>query len=281
MTRPNFLTTKVLQLLLLTILLGIMTTLLAGLIPLTRLLPGPEARAAGTIDVTTTADEYDTSGSGNGCSLREAIESINTSSSFGGCNNPGNAADTIQLQANTYILSIPGGPAGNSNPVGDLDVQESMTIRGAGSTQTVISTTTLFNDRVFNLSSGGNNFNATITIEAMTIQGGKIYSGGGGGVGIYVFGPNSLLTLSDVVIENNLGGGIFHEAGVLNLYNVTIRNNQATGWNGGGLYVTSGKIILTNVTLSGNQADLGGAIYIYDYAHGFATNGGAPQKLYC
>ena len=52
---------------------------LAGLLPVA----GPPTPAhAGTIQVTTTGDEL---GTGAGCSLREAIQSANQGSGFGGC----------------------------------------------------------------------------------------------------------------------------------------------------------------------------------------------------
>jgi CSLREA domain-containing protein len=56
----------------------------------------------GTINVTTTADEF---GTGGACSLREAVEAIDTGGDFGGCVNTGGTADTIQLQALTYTLT--------------------------------------------------------------------------------------------------------------------------------------------------------------------------------
>jgi len=62
--------------------------------------PAAVVHSAGTINVTTTTDEFNNIPNAN-CSLREAIQSINTNSSFGGCSNPGEA-DTIQLGANTY-----------------------------------------------------------------------------------------------------------------------------------------------------------------------------------
>jgi CSLREA domain-containing protein len=274
--RANF-QTKTFQLVLIMTLAGLMLAAGVGLIPLPPLLPGPEAHAAGTINVTTTGDEYNTSGSGSGCALREAIESVNTSSSFGGCSNPGNAADTIQLQAMTYTLSIPrptSPPFDDSNAVGDIEPKQSMTIRGVGSEQTVISTTTAFNDGVFYIASGF--VNATIGIEAVTIQGSKPPYGSGG-ISIFMYGVNPVLTLVDVVIQNNKVGGIYHFGGLLSLNDVTIRNNEST-FGGGGLYSETGAVIMNNVTLYGNRANSvfgeasGGAIYINDYPATYATN---------
>src|SRR5215218_9609084 len=62
--------------------------------------------AAG-IAVTTTADEFNTTGTGAGCSLREAIQAANTDAAFGGCS-AGAGTDTINLPAGTYTLSLTG-----------------------------------------------------------------------------------------------------------------------------------------------------------------------------
>ncbi len=113
------------------------------------------AYAAGTINVTTFADEYNTTPNGT-CSLREAVQSIIYDSSFGGCTNPGNAADTVQLQAGTYTLTRIASGSLSTNSVGSLYVANyqasddfTVNILGAGSDQTVIGTTGSFDDRVF------------------------------------------------------------------------------------------------------------------------------------
>ena len=54
------------------------------------------ARAAGTITVTTTADEY---GAGAACSLREAVRTANDGANFGGCALSGTQPFTISLPA--------------------------------------------------------------------------------------------------------------------------------------------------------------------------------------
>jgi uncharacterized repeat protein (TIGR01451 family)/CSLREA domain-containing protein len=276
MTHQNLLT-KTFQLISMVVLVGSIFAVGAGFI--LHLLPRPVARAAGTIDVTTTSDEYDTSGSGSGCSLREAIESINTSSSFGGCNNPANAADTIQLQAMTYTLSIPyptSPPFDDSNMTGDIEPKKSMTILGAGSRQTVITTTATYNHGVFHPGPVSPN-SVIIIIEGMTIQGGKS-NGVGGGIFVPASAANSMLILTDVIIENNrsgFGGGIYLESGTLILNEVIIRNNRATGGSfshGGGILLVSGDVSLNNVTLEGNQANSGGAIFVNDYLTTFLTN---------
>ena len=88
----------------------------------------------GTITVNTTADEY---GTGASCSLREAIESANTDSDFGGCTRVGTTPYAINIPAGTYNVDIAGSDE-DDNVDGDLDIKVSMNFVGAGADQTTI-----------------------------------------------------------------------------------------------------------------------------------------------
>ena len=190
----------------------------------------------GTINVTTTADEF---GTGAACSLREAVEAINTGGSYGGCVNTGGTADTIQLQALTYTLTLLAAGNYSTNAQGSLYIyQESVTIRGAGAQQTVIQGGASFDDRVFHIDD--TSVGPTVAMEGLTIQGGNSPADGGG---IYAYMPG--------------GSG----TSTLTLVDVVLRDNQAAG-NGGGLGTHYGPgIILRDVTITGNEADFGGGIY--------------------
>ena len=107
--------------------------------------------AAASITVTTTNDELNTD---SACSLREAIQAVNTASGVSGCA-AGSGNDTILLPAGTYTLTIAGGNE-NNNATGDLDifptssaVPRTLTIQGSGATTTVVDGNQL--DRVFHL----------------------------------------------------------------------------------------------------------------------------------
>jgi len=113
---------------------GLRYTIGLSLVLSAALLPSP-AMAAATIDVTTNADEFDTSGAGTGCGLREAVQAANTDAAFGGCG-AGSGADTIRLKATTYLLSRHGSGAGNIT--GDLDVLGDATILGKSRATTII-----------------------------------------------------------------------------------------------------------------------------------------------
>ena len=136
--------------------------------------------------------------------------------------------------------------------------------------------------------------NSTITISGGTLSGNKAKNAGGGiyaggnsiiglsggtlsnntatnnGGGIYATGNNKI-TLSGGTIgsesENSAnsasnGGGIYYDAGELNITGGTVCGNAATS-NGGGIYaVNSSKIILSNGSVSGNKANSnGGGIF--------------------
>jgi CSLREA domain-containing protein len=230
------------------------------------------AYAQGTINVTTTADEWNTGGA---CSLREAIQAINTGASYGGCDNAGGTADTIQLQALTYTLTRLASGSYSTNAQGSLYINDkSVTIRGAGAQQTVINGSASFDDRVFYIGAYGI---AAVSMEGLTIQGGNSPADGGG---IYAMMPGgsgaSTLTLVDVVLRDNEAAGNGGGLGTLwgpsiTLRSVTITANKAAF--GGGIYneqrygldydsYPSQELQMTNVTISGNEAqNSGGGLY--------------------
>ena len=128
---------------------SIRVMLVAGMSVLLMALSVLPASAQGTINVTTTLDEFSDPGPDTGCSLREAVEAISTGASYGGCDNSSGNADTIQLQAATYTLTRLA--LGNNywNDTGSLYIYDvSVTIRGAGASQTVIEGSASFDDRI-------------------------------------------------------------------------------------------------------------------------------------
>ncbi len=209
--------------------------------------------SSATITVTTTADEF---GTGAGCSLREAIQSANTNTDFGGCTHTGTYGDdTIVVPSGTYTITIDVGGTEDLNTEGDLDINSSLTISGAGAGSTIINGngTTTF-DRVFHITGA-----YTVTISGVTIR-----NGASDGAGIY--NHNGNLTISSSVLSNNGvfcaggGGGILNDGGAVTITSSTLSNN-CVGGGGGGLYNSSGTVTIAGSTvIAGNVANTGGGI---------------------
>jgi hypothetical protein len=226
---------------------------LAALLTLAML--GGQPVSAATLAVT---DCGDTGGPGQ---LRTAIVAAT----------PG---DTITVPACVITLALAAG--------GQLTINKSLTITGAGPTQTILDGGGV--TRVLNVSSG------TVTLAGLTIRNGNGNGTFGGGVlnnggtltlrsaivtnnhagssggGILNLNPSGSLTVTDSVISNNqamgggAGGGGIMANGTLTLANTTISGNSA-GLAGGGL-VVSGTATATNLTVSGNTSPRGGGIEV-------------------
>jgi CSLREA domain-containing protein len=220
---------------------------------------------AATITVTTTVDELTDPGPGTGCSLREAIQAANTDTAFGGCP-AGSGTDVITLPAGIYILTI--GGVDDTNAGGDLDILTSLTINGAGLSNTIINGNGgVTTDRTINVLGTG----AAVSISGVTIAGGRT---GGLGGGILNSGTNTTLTVTDSRLTGNSagnGGGISNATGdTVVVSNTTFDGNVTTSVGGGGL-INSGIVTITSSTFSGNTAPINGG--------GINTQGGGTTSV--
>ncbi|MFN8595361.1 MAG: choice-of-anchor Q domain-containing protein [Anaerolineae bacterium] len=224
----------------------------------------PVAQAA-LITVNTTADEYNTDGD---CSLREAIIAANTDTAVDACP-AGNGADTIDLPAGMYVLSI-APTTGDDAASGDLDITANLTIAGSGPVVTTIEANGL--DRVLEVSNG-----SQVSISRLTLQGGNTTTTGSavrltgsstlnltavrvttnvGSAAIYVINGSNLKVFGSR-IENNTSGGVYLQPNVIaNIRDSTLSNNTSSL--GGGAIYSLGTLALVNSTLSGNTADSSG-----------------------
>lgn len=225
---------------------------------------------AATIAVTTTTDELANPGPGTGCSLREAIQSVNGAANYGGCTNTGAAygtSDTINVPTGTYTTTIVGTDE-NSNATGDYDILNSVSIVGAGSsTTTMDGNGGVINDRVFDVIGA-----ITVSFSGVTITNGKANNCApapglpscGGGIlneGGTVNITNSTISSSSTVGDGADGGGIFNSGttGTVNITNSTISGNSTYY---GGAFAGGGAITVINSTITGNNASYyGGGIY--------------------
>ncbi|MEO7910466.1 MAG: tandem-95 repeat protein [Roseiflexaceae bacterium] len=209
---------------------------------------------AATINVTTFADNLTDNGD---CSLREAIQAANTNTAVDVCP-AGSDADTIQLSAGTYNLSL-GNITGDEdqNKTGDLDINDiggNLTIRGVDASTTSI-TNIVALDRVMHILP-----NTTVTLSGVSINNGHSSQNGGA-----VFNKGTLI-LHSVVIQNSSadgnGGGLFNDAGTVTIHDGTINNNQSQ--HGGGIYNNNGTVTLDTCIVNNDQASAaghGGGIY--------------------
>ncbi len=220
----------------------------------------PSAWAA-SITVTTTADEYDTAGSGAGCSLREAITSANNDAQFGGCA-AGSGADVINFAVNgTFAITRNPGPDENSNVSGDFDLLSNVTISGNGAGVTIIDG--LSADRVLDAAPLGGAA-ITVGLSGVTIRNGKAFSDNFNvGGGMYISGSVTA-TIANSIIANNQSvassGGAIENRGSLSLNSVTMQGNSAFAL--GGAINNIGALTVSNSSFTSNSAESGGALFI-------------------
>ncbi len=239
-------------------------TVAASLLSL--ILVAPAAAAPKTYDVDRIDDDATQTactGAANDCTLRGAIIAANA--------NPG--ADTINLPAGTYTLSIAGADE-DLAATGDLDITDDLTITGAARATTIVDGGQ--KDRVFQTDPAGGG-TITVTIQNLTIQNGKSSDAGtsGGGGGIRNGASSSPTTggtlhLINVLVTNNTttagvyGGGISND-GVMTIANSFISGNTAGGHGGGIVQGDIGSLSISNTTISGNHAanpgGVGGALF--------------------
>lgn len=215
-----------------------------------------------TIIVNTTADELNSDGD---CSLREAIQSANTSSAVDGCVISGSGDLVVSVPAGNYFITL--GSAGeDANAGGDFDLLASMTIQGAGAGSTVLDAN-LF-DRLFDIDPA-HSVSISVTIANMTLQNGRPPLGSSGG-GVRNF-DDSLTVQDSVVADGRLtgnstllahGGGIFSGGGfstglgIVHVLDSTIEDNSSTFGSGGGIYNDGGLVNVSGSTIIGNSAQI-------------------------
>ncbi len=229
----------------------------------------PEAAQAALINVTTTADEYDSTPNAT-CSLREAIRTANDNADFGGCTHTGPFnIENIFIPAGTYVLTRAGIDE-DLNATADLDVTSSLNLNGNSAATTTIQGGTGYSGRILHVLSG------TVTVQNMTIRDGNVPNGrAGGGVRTE---PGSTTTMFNVVVGLNTAdgnaGGILNR-GTMTLNSCAVTNNQtlnAVG-GGGGIFNSPGASLTINDGRILNNETLG------DPSHGGGIHNDAGATL--
>lgn len=200
------------------------------------------------------------------CSLRGAIRRANLV----------DGPHTITLPAGTYTIStLATKGAGEDNDLkGDLDIAQTITINGAGTDSTVItsdeSVPLAERDRIFHVLPAGN-----LTVRDVSIRRGGNGTEEGGGV--LNEGPLTLERVSVRLNEQDTGGGLaIHNAAVIR--DSLIFSNQA--YTGAGIYIQGSTsspftVSIQNTTISSNQtyaqSGAGGGIWFYSPSSGTAV----------
>ena len=231
----------------------------------------------------TTTDPDDgvrcSSGSGETCTLRDAITFVNNDASD---NIASGKSDTIMLPARTYTLTWQAGTTdANTNSLTHLEVLGPVSIIGAGSSTTIINANQ--NDTVFTINPGpfgsfnpsGDSYVFDMSIFGVTIENGKntnnLNNNGfanyvGGGLNWDAFGTGNLTLTNTDVINNSVlwgpGGGIWAQnsagggTGALALTGGSVSSNS-TPENGGGVYVATPAAVTlaTNTVFNANVSN--------------------------
>ena len=205
--------------------------------------------------------DADASAAMNQCTLRAAIQEANATS----------GKDAVDLPPGVYKITREESFLGSGDAsAGDLDILDSLDIRGAGSASTIIdgNRDVLANAiRVFQIGDSSSSLAPSVQISDVTIQKGGVTFLEPSGIDVR---PGSSLRLFRVLVSDNTstsqGAGIRNQ-GVLLLRESTVDNNEIVNQTGGGVQASGGGILnvgqldIQRSTFSNNRAARGGGIY--------------------
>ena len=183
-------------------------------------------------------------------------------------------ADTITLPAGTYSLTLTG--SDNDALLGDLDINDSLTLTGNTAANTIIQMVAgaapAGDNKVIGINQDGTHLGLTVAVGNVTITGGKnsfVPTGNfqetGGGVDVFLTGTGNAISFTNTVITGNqtttsYGGGVNVDSstaglagGTVTFTNTTISNNSALSTGGGvNLFADNHNVVFDGCTISGN-----------------------------
>lgn len=205
----------------------------------------PSSAVDRTMRVDSTADAVDANPgdgacrtAGGTCTLRAAVMEANVF--------PG--PDIVVLPAGHFVLSIPAVPARgqtqeNDAGNGDLDLSDTITIRGAGARRTTVDADGT--DRVF-----ASQHRTQVSMSDLTITGGRLDGNASGG-GFWNLGFVTFDRVHLVDNEGAYGGAVFNSPLTHMVLRDSLVSDNRSG-EGGGIRVDSSAEIV-NSTISGNS----------------------------
>lgn len=187
-----------------------------------------------TITVNTTTDEFGENPAN--CSLREAIESVNTHSAFGGCTSGQRfGTNTVKLEAKEYVLTR-----------GEINLKSEITITGIGAKNdekdTITNTKPKRHAPTTTINAQGKSrfFNSSTHRPALTLNSIKLTNGFSNDIGGAILAGGAVSTFN-VVFENNTakqdGGAVYliGKDSALTTSSSLWKNNQVTAGSGAAL----------------------------------------------
>jgi len=236
----------------------------------------PVAAGAATIQVSsapTNPDEFSASVNAT-CSLREAVQSINSAANFGGCiativPNAYGTADEIDVPAGLYKLSR-AGAGEDANSTGDLDLLKAVKIVGAGDSPAGTEIDADNIDRILDLPSVAPAI-VDVTVQGLTLSNGNAVAANGGG--IRVSDLDGSIKVQESTIESSgaglKGGAIYFEGATtgstpINVVDSELVGNSAADDGGAIQYGNSNRqAAIERSSLIGNTAGAeGGGLYL-------------------
>jgi CSLREA domain-containing protein len=187
----------------------------------------PATAGAATITPDSFAD--DDADNGN-CTLREAVIAANANAPEDGCDPGSGPSDTIPLAAGTYQLSVPGTDEDEA-ATGDLDLNDTVELAGAGSAQTIIDGGAL--DSVFHIDASGP-ADPAATISDLTIRNGRsteMFEGAAitNQVEGHLTLLRSVITANTATLEFSAGAIRNANSSTATIEQTTITDNRLTG----------------------------------------------------
>ncbi|MGH7962890.1 MAG: right-handed parallel beta-helix repeat-containing protein, partial [Candidatus Binatia bacterium] len=206
----------------------------------------PPPADAATLVVNTTADVSTGVGCASGCSLREALATAASGDEI--------VFASPLFDSPQMILLTPLGRGG----LGGLEIATNVTINGPGAHLLTVGRPSLAHldvipteDRlapIFDISTDG-----VVVLRGMTITGGRLPAGVGGGIRIHASGATVTVEACHITGNRSTAGGGIRADDDLILIDSTVSNNVASA-SAGGITATFATITIINSTISGNRS---------------------------